>query len=173
MNHPQAALGFRVWTIESDGQLQSTVGRTVWRQGENRAQCSQRLSLNGDIHTAPAPGCQCGFHAYHRFVDAFDHSDKLWRVLGLTTVVGVIAASGKLEIHHDGFRAQLAEPLALLAENRHHPSQLFRAADHYSLPLLSREEITDEANYENVITIPLRDRPEKSSQPIEERPDAS
>jgi hypothetical protein len=69
-------------------------------------------------HHAPAPDCGCGFNAYHEPRGRLGTS-----VRGGTTlmVAGAIRARGHIEVHHEGFRAQYAQPIALAYGGRDDP----------------------------------------------------
>jgi len=94
------AIGYRSWRLGWNGQLHSHgAGEFTWEKGENTADC--RL---GFPHAAPDPDCDCGLYANH-------HLDGAER--GLDRIRGVIVASGNLQVHRDGFRAERAEIVAL------------------------------------------------------------
>lgn len=172
--HDSAALGFRVWLLTDQGRLQSIIDRHLWYQGQNAASCNAKLSVDRLFipHRLPATNCQCGFHAYHSIEDALAHADKLWSVLGLNTIVGTIAGSGDIQVHYDGFRCQWAQPLALLAEPRHHAATVFRGCQFYQIEPLDQELIADQDSYDYVATIDSSLRPEAGGRLIQEQPNS-
>jgi hypothetical protein len=61
-----------------------------------------------DAHTAPAPGCSCGIHAWH------PRPRAARRILASRRELpGVVEAKGAIEVHEDGFRAERARPSAV------------------------------------------------------------
>lgn len=107
-------LGFRNWYL-MDGELRplnakpsvyisygfvgpSSSGRGFepWLMGENTAKCRHH------DHDAPHKDCECGLYAWH----------GINRIQG-NMVAGAVMGWGKVVSHHDGFRAERAEIVAL------------------------------------------------------------
>ncbi len=65
-------------------------------------------------HSAPAPDCRCGIYGMHpsRIGEWFEMTRKPfdWG----PTVHGIVEAWGRVELHEDGFRAELARPYAIV-----------------------------------------------------------
>lgn len=119
-------VGYRGWRLRWDGRLASAgAGRTIWVPGVNTASCDPRSE-----HTAPAGDCTCGLYAFHDPPPAPSPG-----------MVGAIRAHGDLESHHDGFRAQHAEVIALVQRGRRARRRERRAADVYGVPLVSLQEL--------------------------------
>lgn len=119
-------VGYRGWRLRWDGRLASAgAGRTIWAPGVNTASCDPRSE-----HTAPAGDCTCGLYAFHDPPPA-----------PAPGMVGAIRAHGDLESHHDGFRAQHAEVIALVQRGRRARRRERRAADIYGVPLVSLQEL--------------------------------
>jgi hypothetical protein len=107
-------VGFRAWRVIEE-QLSSPYIPVRWEGGLMHAACfpANRNLLFGDgwleiAHASPDPRCRCGIYAYHRpqlapYVGEFE-----W-------VGGIVTAWGRIEVHHDGLRAEHAriEALAL------------------------------------------------------------
>jgi hypothetical protein len=105
---PSPLYGLRTWTV-------------VGGRGEERLAGPQQPApwpadgawltagcARDPAHSAPAPGCQCGIHAWH------PRPRSARRVLSLRRqVAGVVEARGAVELHRDGFRAEQARPFAL------------------------------------------------------------
>ncbi len=66
---------------------------------------------------APAPECTCGLYAHHPWArSAVQDYDLLAGVSPNDEwLIGVVEAWGHLEVHEDGFRAQFARPILLIA----------------------------------------------------------
>jgi hypothetical protein len=66
---------------------------------------------------APATNCTCGLYAHHPWARSYIEDYDL--LAGVSPeddwLVGVVEAWGHLEIHEDGFRAQFARPILLIA----------------------------------------------------------
>jgi hypothetical protein len=98
--------GLRAWTVEGE-RISAWMQGQQWETGgaPTRARC-----LNGAGHLAPGASCGCGLHGFHPW------SPLAQRVLAGSGrrghVAGIVEAWGELEIHTDGFRAELARPLA-------------------------------------------------------------
>lgn len=102
-------IGYRSWLIQS-GQLGAWgMGTDVWR-GNAEVQATCRF----DLHPAPSPGCHCGFHCFHDVASAI--GDDYFKLTDdpRIAVLGAVRCRGNLEVHHDGFRAEYAQPICLL-----------------------------------------------------------
>jgi hypothetical protein len=109
--------GVRVWRTRLDGRrprLAAAAQGSAWVPGglPTRAAC-----LVGEGHPAPAGECACGLYALHPhtlettasfFSFPGYHRGALW-------IAGLVEAWGRIEVHAEGFRAQYARPIALLA----------------------------------------------------------
>ena len=118
-------IGYRVWRLRRDGRLMSAgVGCTAWTPGVNVACC--------DVGCERVPGgvCGCGLYAFHDPPPA-----------SAPGIVGAIRAHGALESHHDGFRAQYAEVVALVQRRRRSTRRERRAAALYGVPLVRLQEL--------------------------------
>ena len=68
-------------------------------------------------HASPARDCDCGIHAWH------PRPRRAQRLVAARAAIpGVVEASGAIEVHEDGFRAQLARPCALVLAPGRNPS---------------------------------------------------
>lgn len=117
-------IGFRQWNATEDAALAATWGGQVWGRGPNKAKCEPRrddMLLFGYGHPQPTPGvCEhapgpcgnCGLYALHDFPEALVQDQGPYRH-GQASVMGAVAAWGKLEVHRAGFRAEFAEVVAL------------------------------------------------------------
>jgi hypothetical protein len=130
-------IGYRSWGIENDGLVSTEVGGWRWHPGVNVAQCPLGLE-----HDAPAADCICGFAATHdpRHIGTF------------MSRLGLVAARGRVMVHHHGFRAEEMVPLALVIRehegqpmtdgptrdrqaHEEHRRRLQRLSQRYSIPL--------------------------------------
>lgn len=90
--------GYRAWNL-INGKLRPLNPQwPYWRIGTNQATCQRH------DHAAPDPDCVCGLYAWHT-------PSSLRMPRFGQQVVGAIVAWGKIETHHDGFRAEYAEPV--------------------------------------------------------------
>lgn len=132
-------VGYRQWVMNDDGRLGSIGAPSVtWTPGVNTAVC---LAADYDgNHAAPGHGCDCGLYAYHSYV-----SDRLGDRGVISTrrhIDGVCRAHGRVESHHQGFRAQYAEVVALAQRDDRHPTlREQQAADYYAVPLVTAAEL--------------------------------
>jgi hypothetical protein len=82
-------------------------------------------------HTAPAPQCGCGAHGWH------PRSRAARRILARRRQVpGIVEASGAIEVHEDGFRAERARPYALLLAPGRNAGLAHRLAEAYQVPVV-------------------------------------
>ena len=153
-----ALLGFRLWTTDGDGTLQSLVIGWDWQPGINRASCAkgwyERKPKWQLPHRVPAKRCQCGFHAYHRLEGVREHAAGLHRNLHLDCVVGAVAGWGNLQVHPDGFRSEYCQILALSARSLDAAPGLFASAERYGVEVLSLPELANPDSYQGVLPAP-------------------
>jgi hypothetical protein len=91
-----------------------------------------QASCLGEGHAAPAPGCDCGIHAWH------PRPRGARRILATRREVpGVVEASGAIEVHEEGFRAERARPYALLLAPGRNAGLAHRLADTYDVPVVA------------------------------------
>jgi hypothetical protein len=107
--YSSAVVGYRSWRRVGDG-LGALSVQEMWSPGTNTAICSEPTHFYaGHQHRrhsglpSPAPGCSCGIYAYH----------SPERPMG--PIVGAVVGWGDMEVHRDGWRAQHAVVVALLA----------------------------------------------------------
>jgi hypothetical protein len=82
-------------------------------------------------HSAPAAGCDCGAHAWH------PRPRAARRILAARREVpGVVEASGAIEVHEGGFRAERARPYALLLAPGRNAALVRRLARTYQVPVV-------------------------------------
>jgi hypothetical protein len=121
--------GLRFWRVTSDEGGEALAGphqNTLWPPGGQwlHAQCPTG-------HAAPAPGCDCGAHAWH------PRRGSVRDVLAPRgTVPGIVEAQGAIEVHEDGFRAARARPCALLITPGCNEAMIRRLADRYGVSLV-------------------------------------
>lgn len=125
---PSPLYGLRSWTIVGESGSERLAGphRTVgWPEA------GAWLESTCDVgHPSPAPGCACGVHAWH--------PRPRWarRVFAARRAIpGIVEASGVIEVHEDGFRAQRARPYVLV-DTGDHPALVRRLADVYDVPVV-------------------------------------
>ena len=122
-------LGLRTWSVriarDGDLRLCASYGDVLWESGGRwtEARCLSGPHATGD----PVPGasCSCGLYALHPHLGhAREHEQMLWEsdplspeqdaLLELEQVIGLVEASGRIEVHESGFRAERARPAVLL-----------------------------------------------------------
>jgi hypothetical protein len=117
--------GLRFWKVVPDAGGEALAGphqHTPWPPGGEWlcAQCPKG-------HVAPAPGCDCGVHAWH------PRRGSVRDVLApRSTVAGIVEAQGAIEVHEDGFRAARARPYALFNTPGSNEALIRRLAERYS-----------------------------------------
>ena len=85
----------------------------------------------GEGHGAPAPGCSCGVHGWH------PRPRAARRILAARREVpGIVEASGAIEVHEDGFRAERARPYALLLAPGRNAALAHRLGEAYNVPVV-------------------------------------
>jgi hypothetical protein len=143
--------GYRWWRLGPDGTLTSPWrAPNRWRRGRNRARClDRRIHLRRrwraveDAHEGHVPErrCGCGFYGlwapsqpivYGRVLMVWDLDVATSGAFGL--VFGVIAASGRIILGTDGFRAEHAEVVAVATGRDVPPSPAWDAlVDRYDV----------------------------------------
>jgi hypothetical protein len=128
---PGEVHGLRAWTVDGppgEEALRAPHRGTTWpASGALTAACGVTPE-----HAAPAPGCNCGLHAWH------PRPGTARRLLGSRgTVPGVMVAWGTIEVHEDGLRAQHARPHTFFAAPRANRALLDRLAARYGVPVVT------------------------------------
>lgn len=111
ISYPRAILGWREWEV-CNGELWPL----FWNDSPPwpaDPMIPSRCERDQE-HSPPVSGCGCGFHAWWEPEGLVG-----WRRIGgshkrLTRVAGAIAAAGRVELHADGFRAELAQIVCLV-----------------------------------------------------------
>jgi hypothetical protein len=69
-----------------------------------------------NAHPAPHPGCDCGLYALHapEFMSRWHQGEPLM-------VHGAVLGWGRMEVHHEGWRAQYAQPVMLAFDGDRQP----------------------------------------------------
>ena len=129
---PTPVYGLRTWTVrgESPGERLAGAYRDAppWPVGGAwlEASCS-----GAEGHSAPAPQCSCGVHAWH------PRRRAALRILaGRREVPGIVEARGAIEVHADGFRAERARPYALLLAPGRNAALVHRLGEAYQVPVV-------------------------------------
>lgn len=123
---PSPLYGLRTWSVVGEHGAERLTGPrrgTPWPADGTwlEARCERP-------HAAPAPGCDCGIHAWHPGL----HGAR--RVLSSPREIpGVVEVEGPVELHQDGFRAERARPYALLAGPHANARLVRRLADAYGI----------------------------------------
>jgi hypothetical protein len=132
---PSPLYGLRTWTVVGAAGAERLSGPQrggTWPTGGTwlEAGCGESAD-----HAAPAPGCHCGIHAYHPSRAAAA------RVLAVRRQLpGVVAGSGEIEVHADGFRAQRARPHAFVLAPGRNPALVERLAAAYGVPVVEARD---------------------------------
>jgi hypothetical protein len=128
---PSPLYGLRTWVVVGDvgnERLAGTQRSVTWPVGAwIEAACPTG-------HDPPAHECGCGIHAWHPRLRS---ARRLVAVRG--EVPGVVEASGAIEVHEDGFRAQRARPHALVLAARRNRGLVRRLAAAYGVPVVEAD----------------------------------
>jgi hypothetical protein len=123
--------GLRTWTVSGerpDERLAGPHRDAPWPAG---GAWLEAACPSAEGHSAPAPGCDCGVHAWH------PRPRAARRILaGRREVPGIVEARGAIEVHEDGFRAERARPYALLLAPGRNAALVHRLADAYGVPVV-------------------------------------
>ncbi len=126
--------GLRTWTVAGENGAERLAGphqRVTWPPGRAwlEAKCAQSSG-----HQPPANGCDCGLHAWH------PSRRSARRVLACRREIpGIAEASGAIEIHEDGFRAERARPYALVLAPGRNALLVRRLADAYGAQVVEAD----------------------------------
>ena len=132
---PSPVYGLRAWTVVGEPGSERLAGphRTVgWPLAGAWLESTCHLG-----HASPAPDCACGIHVWH--------PRRRWArrtVAARRAVPGVVEASGEVEVHADGFRAQRARPYALM-DTGWHSALVRRLASAYRVPVVEARDADD------------------------------
>jgi hypothetical protein len=123
--------GLRTWTVSGerpDERLAGSYRDAPWPAGGAWLEAS---CPSAEGHSAPAPGCGCGVHAWH------PRPRAARRILaGRREIPGIVEASGAIEVHEDGFRAEWARPYALLLAPGRNAALIHRLGAAYHVPIV-------------------------------------
>ncbi|MBM3668242.1 MAG: hypothetical protein FJW90_12395 [Actinobacteria bacterium] len=126
-------LGVRAWVVQarlpsSAVRLGAAVASAVWEpHGEWTESVCEPPGGGGRRHRTPAGGCSCGLYALHPRPDTVGplygehialHGQSVLNdpcLVEMVGPIGIVEACGRVEVHEDGFRAERARPLALIA----------------------------------------------------------
>jgi hypothetical protein len=124
---PAAVYGLRTWrpAVDERGEcLTGAYDATAWPDGGAWLQASCTASI---AHTAPEPGCACGINGWH------PDARSARRVLASRRdIPGIVEATGAIEVHADGFRAERARPYALVTTPGRNAKLTARLAERYA-----------------------------------------
>jgi hypothetical protein len=128
---PGPIYGLRTWRVvgaPGEERLLGSQRTTTWPVGGAllEAECSA-----SPPHDPPGATCACGLHAWH------PRRAAARRVCAVRSEVpGILEASGAVEVHADGFRAERGRPYALALLPGRNARQLERLAEAYDIELL-------------------------------------
>jgi hypothetical protein len=127
---PTPVYGLRTWAVRGERPDERLAGAyrdsPPWPTGRDwlEASCTED-------HGAPAPDCNCGVHAWH------PRPRAARRILASRREVpGVVEASGAIEVHEEGFRAERARPHALLLAPGRNAALAHRLGEIYGVPVV-------------------------------------
>lgn len=141
-------------TVEGPALMSTGVGAIAgdqWKAGRPmHAKCLVddfgfgRLTLTGEPveHIVPAPGCHCGFNAYHDLAGLLRNATP--DMVGMWNVVAAVRGWGRVAVHTDGFRSEWVEPVAIIDAHGPRatatPATAKAAAEHAGLPLVDLDQ---------------------------------
>jgi hypothetical protein len=126
---PGPLYGLRTWRVVGDAGRERLAGPhrgVTWPAGGGWLEATCPVG-----HGSPAGDCDCGVHAWH--------PRRQWArriVAARREVPGIVEASGTIEVHDDGFRAQRGRPYALVLDARRNPALVRRLAFAYGVPVV-------------------------------------
>lgn len=129
---PTPVYGLRTWTVRGERPDERLAGAyrdaAPWPAGGAWLEAS---CPGPEGHSAPAPQCSCGVHAWH------PRRRAARRILaGRGEVPGIVEAYGAIEVHEDGFRAERARPYALLLAPGRNAALAHRLGEAYRVPVV-------------------------------------
>jgi hypothetical protein len=128
---PSPLYGMRTWSVVGERGHERLAGPQRASPWPTDGAWLEATCEHGDRHTAPAAGCECGIHAWH------PERRAAKRVLATRgQVAGVVEASGAIEVHRDGFRAERARPYALVLAPRTNAGLIDRLASAYDVEVV-------------------------------------
>jgi hypothetical protein len=139
---PSPLFGLRTWRVEVDEDGERLVGAhrgTPWPGG------GRWLTAECDVdgaHAAPAPGCQCGIHAWHP-----SRAGARRVLVARAEIPGIVEANGPIELHEEGFRARRARPYALVVAPRRNARMIERLARRHGVPVVTIRSADELAAY--------------------------
>jgi hypothetical protein len=126
---PSPLYGLRTWTVVGDAGCERLAGphhAVTWPAAGAWIEATCAVG-----HASPARDCDCGVHAWH------PRRRSARRIVAAhREIPGVVEASGAIEVHDDGFRAQRARPYALVLDGRRNPALVRRLAAAYGVPVV-------------------------------------
>jgi hypothetical protein len=126
---PRPLYGLRTWTVVGDAGAERLAGPQQHLTWPPASAWLEATCTAGPA--SPAPDCACGVHAWH------PRSRWAKRVFAASGVVpGVVEATGAIEVHQDGFRAQRARPYALVLAPGRNRGLVGRLAAAYGVPVV-------------------------------------
>jgi hypothetical protein len=129
---PSPLYGLRRWTVMGEAGRERLAGphqTLIWPPGGAWLEATCPAG-----HMAPARDCDCGVHAWHPRLR--------WArrvVAARAAIPGVVEASGAIELHEDGFRAQRARPYALVLPAGRNRRLVGRLAEAYGVPVVEAD----------------------------------
>jgi hypothetical protein len=136
---PSPVYGLRTWRVRGERPDERLAGvyrdAAPWPAGGAwlEASCS-----GAEGHSAPAPQCSCGVHAWH------PRRRAARRILASRREVpGIVEACGAIEVHEDGFRAERARPYALLLAPGRNAALAHRLGEAYQVPVVEAADPDD------------------------------
>ena len=150
----ECVIGYREWRVDVDDQLcPISSAQLPWLPGANTASCDgrtpglrfewiehhgERVLVPAPRHLAPHPQCECGLYSWRRPLPDWYQRPRC------SLVLGAVASWGRLQVHHDGFRAERAcvVTLAYHPDTRRNALEaLGRIATHYRADLVPLDDL--------------------------------
>lgn len=137
--------GLREWRVEH-GSLKllgaAFDGAPCW-EPHGQVTCAVCTAATGDTgaHEPPGHGCTCGLHAFH---PGRASARRAFLAARIGSVVGVVEAWGRVEVHVGGFRAEFGRPCAFVcAPDGEARADVKEIAAHHNARVLTVEDGED------------------------------
>jgi hypothetical protein len=128
---PNPVYGLRTWAVVGERGAERLAGPQRGEAWPPDGAWADASCARSPEHRAPAHDCDCGLHALH------PSRRSARRILSARREIpGIVEASGQIEVHADGFRAERARPYALLLLPGRNARLLHRLGEAYGVEVV-------------------------------------